>query len=69
MYETFTIEYVANEEIAEFFRKFNPWARHGIAERLLEAAQRGRWAEPSEEVLDILRTAVLETEGEIEDRG
>ncbi|MFG1623447.1 cobaltochelatase subunit CobN [Kribbella sp. NPDC049227] len=69
MYETLTTEYVADPEIAEFFRKSNPWARHGIAERLLEAAQRGLWAEPSPEALETLRSAVLETEGDIEDRG
>ncbi len=69
MYETLTTEYVANPEIAEFFRKSNPWARHGIAERLLEAAQRGLWSEPSAEALETLRNAVLETEGDIEDRG
>ncbi|GAA1554627.1 cobaltochelatase subunit CobN [Kribbella hippodromi] len=69
MYETLTTEYVANPEMAEFFRKSNPWARHGIAERLLEAAQRGLWAEPSDEALETLRSAVLETEGDIEDRG
>ncbi|ONI69499.1 cobaltochelatase subunit CobN [Kribbella sp. ALI-6-A] len=69
MYETLTTEYVANPEVAEFFRKSNPWARHGIAERLLEAAQRGLWAEPSAEALETLRSAVLETEGDIEDRG
>ncbi|GAB2586949.1 cobaltochelatase subunit CobN [Kribbella endophytica] len=69
MYETLTTEYVANPEVAEFFRKSNPWARHGIAERLLEAAQRGLWSEPSAEALETLRTAVLETEGDIEDRG
>ncbi|MEV0290460.1 cobaltochelatase subunit CobN [Kribbella sp. NPDC050820] len=69
MYETLTSEYVANPEMAEFFRKSNPWARHGIAERLLEAAQRGLWSEPSAEALETLRSAVLETEGDIEDRG
>ncbi|TCC66325.1 cobaltochelatase subunit CobN [Kribbella pittospori] len=69
MYETLTTEYVANPEMADFFRKSNPWARHGIAERLLEAAQRGLWSEPSPEALDTLRSAVLETEGDIEDRG
>jgi hypothetical protein len=31
--------------------------------------QRGLWAEPSEDALETLRNAVLETEGEIEDRG
>ncbi|MFI5734667.1 cobaltochelatase subunit CobN [Kribbella sp. NPDC051587] len=69
MYETLTTEYVADPEMAEFFRKSNPWARHGIAERLLEAAQRGLWSAPSPEALETLRNAVLETEGDIEDRG
>jgi cobaltochelatase CobN len=69
MYETLTTEYVADPEMAEFFRKSNPWARHGIAERLLEAAQRGLWSEPTDEALETLRNAVLETEGDIEDRG
>jgi cobaltochelatase CobN len=69
MYESLTSEYVADPEMAEFFRRSNPWARHGIAERLLEAAQRGLWAEPSDAALETLRNAVLETEGDIEDRG
>jgi cobaltochelatase CobN len=69
MYETLTSEYVADPEMAEFFRKSNPWARHGIAERLLEAAQRGLWSSPTDEALETLRNAVLETEGDIEDRG
>jgi cobaltochelatase CobN len=69
MYESLTNEYVADPEMAEFFRRSNPWARHGIAERLLEAAQRGLWAEPSDAALETLRNAVLETEGDIEDRG
>jgi cobaltochelatase CobN len=69
MYETLTTSYVADPEMAEFFRKSNPWARHGIAERLLEASQRGLWSAPSPEALETLRSAVLETEGDIEDRG
>jgi len=68
MYETLTREYVADEEMAEFFRRSNPWARHGIAERLLEAAHRGMWSEPTDEALATLRAAVLETEGDLEDR-
>ncbi|MGH3460243.1 MAG: cobaltochelatase subunit CobN, partial [Kribbellaceae bacterium] len=68
MYETLTKEYIQNPEVAEFFRRSNPWARHGIAERLLEAAQRGLWSSPSDEALATLRTAVLETEGDLEDR-
>jgi len=68
MYETLTKEYIQNPEVAEFFRRSNPWARHGIAERLLEAAQRGLWSSPSDEALATLRTAVLQTEGDLEDR-
>jgi cobaltochelatase CobN len=44
----------------------NPWALHGMAERLLEAAGRGMWAEPQPEILDGLRQALLETEGDLE---
>jgi cobaltochelatase CobN len=67
MYETLTKEYVADPEVAEFFRRSNPWARHGIAERLLEAAQRGLWSEPTDDALATLRSAVLETEGQLEE--
>jgi cobaltochelatase CobN len=44
----------------------NPWALHGMAERLLEAADRGMWAHPQPETLDGLRQALLEAEGDLE---
>ena len=34
-----------------------------VAERLLEAVDRGLWAEPSAESLAALRSALLEAEG------
>jgi cobaltochelatase CobN len=37
-----------------------------MAERLLEAASRGMWAEPEPDTLDGLRQALLETEGDLE---
>ena len=37
-----------------------------MAERLLEAAGRGMWAEPEPETLAALRQALLETEGDLE---
>ena len=40
----------------------NPWALRSIAERLLEADERGMW-DASPEALDALRAAVLEAEG------
>jgi cobaltochelatase CobN len=37
-----------------------------MAERLLEAAGRGMWAEPEASTLDGLRRVLLETEGDLE---
>jgi cobaltochelatase CobN len=37
-----------------------------MAERLLEAAGRGMWAQPEPATLDGLRAVLLETEGELE---
>jgi cobaltochelatase CobN len=50
-------------------RQSNPWALRGIAERLLEAADRGLWAEPPPDTLDQLRAAYLELEGQLEGDG
>jgi cobaltochelatase CobN len=68
MYETLTREYVQNPQMREFFARSNPWALHGITERLLEAADRKLWNSPDPESLDALRQAYLETEGDLEDR-
>ncbi|WP_033217410.1 cobaltochelatase subunit CobN [Kitasatospora phosalacinea] len=66
MYEKLTEEYVLDPVNREFFAEANPWALHGIAERLLEAAGRGLWAEPDAALLDELRRVLLETEGDLE---
>jgi cobaltochelatase CobN len=68
MYEKLTDTYVRDEQMREFFRRSNPWALHGIAERLLEAADRKLWDAPDPETLAALRQAYLETEGDLEDR-
>ena len=66
MYERLTEAYVLDSENRKFMAESNPWALHGMAERLLEAADRGMWAEPDRATLDGLRQALLETEGELE---
>ncbi|MBA3745253.1 cobaltochelatase subunit CobN [Sporichthya sp.] len=66
MYEKLTEAYVLDPEQRKFFAESNPWALHGITERLLEAADRGMWAEPDPETLAGLRQAYLETEGDLE---
>jgi len=63
MYERVTEAYVGDAAVRKFFEASNPWALRGIAERLLEAVERGLWAEPSAAALATLRAAVLETEG------
>ncbi|MDT0610640.1 cobaltochelatase subunit CobN [Streptomyces lancefieldiae] len=66
MYEKLSAEYVFDAENQDFMRKSNPWALRGITERLLEAADRGLWAEPDAETLERLRATYLELEGDLE---
>ncbi len=67
MYERVTEAYVGDAARRKFFAQSNPWALRAIAERLLEAVERGLW-EPSAEALTTLRSAILEGEGMEEDR-
>ncbi len=69
MYERVAQEYALNPEMQRFFQRSNPWALRAIAERLLEAAQRGLWAEPSQETLEALREVYLHAETWLEERG
>ncbi|MCZ9325544.1 cobaltochelatase subunit CobN [Nocardia farcinica] len=66
MYEKLSESYVFDETNRKFMQQSNPWALHGIAERLLEAAERGMWSAPEQQTLDRLRQVYLETEGELE---
>ncbi|MEC3894102.1 cobaltochelatase subunit CobN [Nocardiopsis alba] len=68
MYERLAAEYVLDAETQEFLRRSNPWALHGIVERLHEAARRGLWAEPEPETLEALTEVYLEVEGDLEER-
>ncbi len=62
MYERVTASYVADPAVRKFFERSNPWALRSIAEKLLEANERGMWA-ASAEALTTLRDAILEAEG------
>jgi cobaltochelatase CobN len=66
MYQQLADSYVFDQTNAEFMRKSNPWALRGVAERLLEAADRKLWAEPDPATLDRLREVYLELEGDLE---
>lgn len=68
MYEQLTQQYVLDPENRKFMTESNPWALHGMSERLLEAVGRGMWADPDPATLDGLRQVLLETEGDLEGR-
>ena len=68
MYEELTAQYVLDPQNRKFLGESNPWALHGMAERLLEAAGRGMWQKPEPATLDGLRQVLLETEGDLEAR-
>jgi cobaltochelatase CobN len=68
MYRDVTRKYVLDEEVREFMQESNPWALRAVSERLLEAAERGLWAEPDPEDIEGLKRAYLENEGMLEER-
>ena len=63
MYERLAGEYVLDGENRKFMSESNPWALHGMAERLLEAAGRGMWAQPEPATLDGLRQVLAGDRG------
>ncbi|WP_018907815.1 cobaltochelatase subunit CobN [Salinispora arenicola] len=69
MYERLAEAYLFDDETREFLERSNPWALRGMTERLLEAADRGLWAQPDPTTLGRLRETYLASEGDLEDRG
>ena len=67
MYEKLTEAYVFDPETTKFLEESNPWARHSITERLLEAVDRGLWEHPEPDTLAGLRQAYLDTEAGLEE--
>jgi len=66
MYQQVAERYLLDEDVAAFMDQANPWAARSIAERLIEAGQRGLWAEPPEEMLSAIKTRYLALEDELE---
>jgi cobaltochelatase CobN len=69
MYDELARGYLLDPVTRAFLEEANPWALHGMAERLLEAESRGMWAEPDPAVLEAVRAAYLEAEGSLEADG
>lgn len=68
MYEKVAETYALDPAMQEFFEENNPWALNAIAERLLEAAQRGMWDSPAEQTLERLKNLYLKSEALLESR-
>ena len=66
MYEGVAKAYLLDETVQKFIQEKNPWALRDMAERLLEANQRGLWKASNQEILEDLRTLVHEAEGAVE---
>ncbi|HEY9834453.1 MAG TPA: cobaltochelatase subunit CobN [Stenomitos sp.] len=66
MYQGVAEAYIFDSKVQEFIQQKNPWALRDMAERLLEANQRGLWQEVKGETLDQLRAIALQAEAVIE---
>ena len=66
MYQRLADAYVFDADNRDFMHRSNPWALRGIAERLLEAADRGLWEAPDPDTLAGLRDTYLKLEGDLE---
>ncbi|WP_421658771.1 cobaltochelatase subunit CobN [Leptothermofonsia sp. ETS-13] len=68
MYQGIAEAYLFDPSVQTFVQQKNPWALRDMAERLLEAHQRGMWQDVKSETLEKLRAIVHEAEGSIEGR-
>jgi cobaltochelatase CobN len=69
MYQRVAEAYVFDAPLQQFLREKNPWALRAIVERLLEAAERGLWAQPAPGTTERLKAVYLDLEGHLEERG
>lgn len=67
MYQGVAEAYLLDEDVQAFVQANNPWALRDMAERLLEAQQRGLWQGVYRETLDQLRAIALRAEAAIEE--
>lgn len=66
MYEGIAQAYLIDPTVQRFIQQSNPWALRDMAERLLEAHQRGLWATPNLTLLESLRQIAHRAEAWLE---
>ncbi|EAU71724.1 Cobaltochelatase, CobN subunit [Synechococcus sp. BL107] len=62
-------QWLNTPEIVEFLERRNPWVLRDMAERLLEASNRGLWEGAEPDQIDLLQSLVSTSEGQIERGG
>jgi len=62
MFEGIAQAYLINEANRQFIAACNPHALKDMAERMLEAMQRGLWKEPGDSIREQLQTLVIQSE-------
>jgi cobaltochelatase CobN len=68
MYERLADAYALDAELQAFFRQSNPWALRDLTARLLEAMDRGLWANPAPEMRQRLSNVYLQADADVEAR-
>jgi len=68
MYQGIAAAYLFDPAVQAFIQEKNPWVLRDMAERLLEAHQRGLWQDVDREMLDKLRSLVHQAEAVIEEK-
>jgi len=66
MYQGVAEAYLFAPDVQTFIQEKNPWALRDMAERLLEANQRGLWQNVDRNIIDQLRAIVHQAERKIE---
>ncbi|MBJ7901594.1 MAG: cobaltochelatase subunit CobN [Cyanobacteria bacterium RI_101] len=69
LFEGVAQAYLLDPEVQNFLQSHNPWALRDMAERLLEAQQRGIWSEVDPALSDQLRAIAHQAEGVLENQG
>jgi cobaltochelatase CobN len=67
MYEGIARSYALDPVVQAFLREKNPWALLGIIRRLFEAADRGMWENPPDDLLEQLRRLHWELDAYLEE--
>jgi cobaltochelatase CobN len=68
MFEKLSEAYLLDPKVQDFLEEKNPWALRSMAERLLEAADRGLWETPGPEIVAALKSIYLANERALESR-